>query len=82
MLSLGCQSQSCVSKLRPFPIGRNERGVPKDAGYKVPEDFLKKIGLDQIDSVFVRALGKLSAEQREELAKILIAREAARRNRN
>ena len=56
--------------------------MPKDAGYKFPEDFLKKIDLDQIDRVFVRALGKLSAEQREELAKILIAREAARRNRN
>ena len=62
----------------PFPIGRNERSMPGDAGVKFPDDFLKRIDAGLIDKDFVRELGSLTPEQREELASLLIERAARR----
>ena len=53
-----------------------------DTSFKFPEDFLAKIAAGQIDREFVRELGKLTEEQRQQLARILMEQKAKRAGMN
>ena len=82
VLPLVCQSEVAPASYAPFPIGRNERSMADDVEVKFPDDFLNRIDAGMIDKDFVRDLGRLTPEQREELAQLLIDRAARRRRLN
>ena len=81
VLGLRCQSRSCASKLRPFPIGRNERSMPNDS-FNLTEEFLKKMEADRLDDDTVCQLQELSKQQRAELVRLLAERTKRRSTSN
>jgi hypothetical protein len=56
--------------------------MPDGDGLKFPDDFLSKIDSGQVDAAFVRDLGRLTEEQRGELARLLAERQARRERLN
>jgi hypothetical protein len=50
--------------------------LPTDNEYESPEDFLKKMDSGNLDVGLSSALRKLSREQIEEVARVLIERDA------
>lgn len=56
--------------------------MPDDDGVKFPAGFLNRIDSGPVDADFVRELSALTPEQREELAKLLIERQARRARMN
>jgi hypothetical protein len=67
------------SKLRFFPVGRNERTLPSDNEFKTPLDFLRKMDAGDLDGNLVAELKKLSREEIEEVALILMECDTKRR---
>jgi hypothetical protein len=67
-------AKSRVSKLRSFAFGRNERSVPPDDPSKLPQDFVKRMERGDFDGAFSSEIKKLSKEQLEVLAQILLER--------
>ena len=54
-----------------------------DDGFKFPKDFLDRIGASgEVDETVIRELFKLTPDQREELASLLLNRNAERHNSN
>ena len=74
-----CQSAGCVSKLRSFPIGRNERSL-SDETYESHHDFLRRMDAGEFDGTLSTEMKKLSSQQLEEVAKALAARDVAKRD--
>ena len=66
---------SCASKLRRFPIGRNERTV-LDVTYPTIEDFLERMDAGDFDGNLHVEIKKLSKEQLSALGVILLDRSA------
>jgi hypothetical protein len=65
------------SLLRFFPIGRNERSMQSD-GYHSFQEFLAIMDSGELDGKLTTELKKLSKEQLEQLAQVLMERDTKR----
>jgi hypothetical protein len=80
VLSWVGQSLGCASKLRFFPIGRNERNLPTDNDFKSPQDFMQKMDSGELDGNLASGIKKLTREQLEEIVQILMERGTKQRS--
>jgi hypothetical protein len=66
-----------VETLRSFGVSLNGRGdgMPTDDDRETAEKFLRQMDAEEFDDALLKELGRLTAEQRFELVKLLIQRD-------